>query len=195
MARKYKLSLGLAAALPLAAGATQAGIAGVSNAVPLAAGQAVRAAVDAGAVSVTAGSGKELRYEVRFQRDRGLLGRFSPKKDGAEGCAGCSADYTGDKGLVVKTAPGVTASVTLAVPAEAPVTVDLTVGTLSLSGLGGKVAASVETGSMDFDASGLPEGACVDAGVKVGAVTNRRDTGCKTTAATLRVKTGTISVR
>lgn len=195
MARKYKLSLGLAAALPLAAGATQAGIAGVSNTVPLAAGQAVRAAVDAGAVSVTGGSGREFRYEVRFQRDRGFLGRLSPKKDGAEGCAGCSVDYTGEKGLVVKTAPGVTASVTLAVPAEVPVTVDLAVGTLSLSGLGGKVAATVETGSMDFDASRLPEGACVDAGVKVGAVTNRRDTGCKATAATLRVKTGTISVR
>lgn len=192
MAPKVRLSLALAASLPLAACASEAGIAGVANTVALKAGGVFVAAIDKGAVTVKPGT--ETGYRVEFKRDRSLAERFGLTRGEAAGCAECAADYTPAGGLSVRTGKGVSALVELVVPAAQELKVDLEVGTLRIGRVTGKLAASVETGTLDYDASGLPAGACVDATVKVGAVDNRKDVDCRGTAATLRVKTGKISV-
>lgn len=194
MAPKVRLTLALAASLPLAACASEAGIAGVANTVALKAGGVFVASIDKGAVTVKPGTDAQTGYRVEFKRDRSLSERFGFGKGEAAGCAECAADYTPAGGLSVRTGKGVSALVELVVPASQDLKVDLEVGTLHIGRVAGKLAASVETGTLDYDASGLPAGACVDASVKVGAVDNAKDVDCKSTAATLRVKTGKISV-
>lgn len=163
--------------------------------IPLEPGTAFRAAVDKGAVTVLPGAGEHAEYAVSFKRDRGPLARLGLTDGGEEGCAECAADYSAAAGLRVRTVDGVDAVVRLTVPVDRELAVDLAVGTLDIGPRSGKTAASVATGTLSFDGSALPAGACADAGVQVGAVENRRDSGCKTTPATLRVKTGTIAVR
>lgn len=194
MAPKFRLSLALAASLPLAACASEAGIAGVTNAVALKAGGPFTASIDKGLVKVKPGKAGEASYQVEFKRDRSLSERFGFGGGQAAGCAECAADYSPEKGLTVRTGKGVSALVDLTVPAAVELKVDLEVGTMRIGRVTGKLAASVETGTLDYDASGLAAGACVDASVKVGAVDNKKDVDCRSTPASLRVKTGKISV-
>lgn len=188
------LTFALAASLPLAALA-EAGIAGAANEAPLKAGETVSVSVDKGLVTVEPGAPGKLSYTVEFKPDRGFWERLGLGGGTPAGCAECSVDYTPAKGLSVRTGKGVSALVKATLPAGQALDLAVDVGTVRVGRLTGTLTAKLETGTLDYDGRDLPAGACVDAVVKVGAVENRRDAGCKSTPAALRVKTGTISVR
>lgn len=165
----------------------------VKNDAPVKAGQKISIAIDKGELIASPGRPAELSYRVEFIADKkgGWFDRSKgpTQKDFDE----CAATYTPEQGLKVRTGKGLNAVVTVGVPAEQALDVQLGAGVVKLGKLNGVLGASVGAGTLEYDASALPREACVGATVGAGAVENPRN--CKPASVTLHVQTGTISVK
>lgn len=185
-----KLLIAVVLSCPLSAHAIE-GKAGIKP------GQTVRIAVDQGELRVVSGASDSLSYQVEFVpegRTWSFFGLFG-KGSSSQACEGCSASYDAEKGdLRVHSGSRFRAVVKVGVPKDQRLDVQLAVGTADIGPLVGKIAARVDVGTLAYDASSLPVGVCVEAFVKIGAVSNARDVNCKSVGATLHTRTGTISV-
>lgn len=191
------LPLAFILSLPLAA-CGQAGdkqAATMSSPLELPSGQQLRVEVNRGQVVVEPSGAEAPSYEVRFKKDQSLMVYLGLRKDPQGGaCPDCTASYERSKGLRVQSPEGVNAIVKVRVPAEQALAVGLEVGTVKIGALTGRIDAEVGVGTLDYDASALPKGACVDASVKTGATHNNRETGCTSVTAKLMTRTGTVTV-
>lgn len=159
--------------------------------------QKIRVEVDRGELKVAPGEPGKLSYQVEWvpSHSRSFFKMFDKNAPTQKDYDACSASYSAEKGLQIKTGERVNAVVTVGIPAGQPLDIQLEAGVLEVGKLTGKLSAALETGTMKYDGTGLPAGACVEASVKTGAVENKRDRGCKAVLVTLRTGTGTITVK
>lgn len=158
--------------------------------------QTLRVGLDRGELNVAPGEPGKLSYQVEWKPSRSRS-FFKSDKDSPtqKDYDDCSAAYSAEKGLEIKTGERIEAVVTVRVPQAQPLEVKLDAGVLEMGKLTGKLSAHLDRGTMKYDGRALPAGACVDATVKTGGVENKRDEGCKTTLVTLRARTGLIAVK
>lgn len=167
----------------------------VKNDVEVKPGMKVLVAVDKGQLTVSASQSSVLSYRVAFQPDRkgSWLDRSKApvQKDYDE----CTAAYTAEQGLKVHTAKGISAIVTVVVPARQALDAQLSAGILTIGARPGKVDAFIGDGILEYDGSGLSAGVCVTASVNAGTVSNNRDFNCASVGAVLHGHSGVINVK
>lgn len=189
---KNKLIVALLASWPLAACAGHGK--SLSHQVRLPADQKVRIVADRGEFEVVSGGDAALSYKVDFvsNGNSSWWGASEPTPEQLEKSQASFDETTGV--LSIRTDEAITAKVRVTLPAKAPLKIEMGAGTLLIASRTGYVDARVDAGTLTYDASGLGKGVCVDARVKVGVITNERDSNCASTGASLAAKTGTITV-
>jgi hypothetical protein len=192
----------LSIAVLLTAGAIYAGAADgeaaaavIMNEVAVKPNQKIVVSSDKGKVTVTSSDSATLTYRVEFVPDqKGSWFNRAPQPTPAE-YAQCSAVYSDEQGLKIRTAKGISAVVTIAVPARQALDAQLSAGVLTIGSRSGKVDAFIGEGILEYDSAGLPAGTCVVASINAGTVSNNRDFNCGFAGAVLHGHSGIITVK
>lgn len=184
------------AALLVIAGAAHAAKT-VSSEAALKPAQTLKIRADRGELVVLPGPAGKLSYTVEWTHDKALtiFGYSMTKEPSEKDYESCSASFTPENGLVVSPGKDFGAKVRVLVPPDQAVDVELAAGTLELGKLTGPLSARLDAGTLKYDGTALPKGACVDGVTKAGTVDNERDRDCKTTPVKLRVGAGTLDVK
>lgn len=191
-----KLMCMLAASVPLTTAAYANALAKtVSENVEVAASQKIRINLDKGTLVVLPGDSARIKYRVDFAPDGGTPWFF--RKDGptAKDYEDSTAVFDKNTGeLKIQSGRKIDTTVKVYLPSAQALDVNVEAGMAKIGPLAGKVDAMLAVGDLKYYASALPEGACVDASIKIGVVTNDRDVNCKSVGAKLRSHTGIITV-
>lgn len=170
----------------------------VSNQAVVRPAQAVRIDAGKGELRVMVSSDQAFSYDVEFvpEGPRTFLGLgFGSVPPTEEELAQSKAEFDASAGILTVKAPKrLNAVINARVPMGNPLTVRMAAGKVKFGPRAGELDAKLDVGTLEYDASNLPKGACVDALVKTGAVNNRLDKDCTKNAARLRVDVGTIEV-
>lgn len=189
-----KLMFALAVTAPLAAPALAGALdKSVTEDVEIAPSQKIRISLDKGELKVLPGTSNRIKYRVDFAPDGGW---FFGEKPSAKDYADSTAAFDKKSGeLKIRSGRKMSTTVKVYVPSAQPLDAQLDAGTAEIGPLAGKVDADLGVGTLEYDASALADGSCVDASIKIGVVTNSRDRDCKSVGAKLRAHTGTITVQ
>lgn len=190
---KNKLIAAILVSIPVAVFAAKEKT--VSQRLPLDPGRNIQIVAERGEFEVVSGEAGTLAYQVEFVPNNGSSWWGTPELT-PEQIERSKASYDPETGtLSIETDDTVSAKVRVTLPEAAPLRVRVGAGILTVASRKGYLDVAVDTGIINYDASGLARDVCVDALVKTGVVDNDRDENCASTGASLRAKTGTITVQ
>lgn len=146
-----------------------------------------------GILKIETAKGAEVSWRAEFSQDRD--GLFNYSAGAAKDLDACKVEFDAEKGLKIDAAEGVSAKITVAIPAKESLDVVLSAGILDIAARPGPTNGFIDAGILNYDASALPATACVAASVNAGSVENSRDFNCTSVGATLHGHSGTIKVK
>lgn len=167
----------------------------VEGKAPGKAGRKIFVKINKGEVKISAAKAGEVSWRVEFSPDgAGSLLRLGPAATQKDYDA-CNVEFDAEKGLTVDAVKGVSAKITVAVPANESLDAQLGAGILDIGARPGPTNAFIDSGILEYDASALPAKVCVTASVNAGTVTNSRDFDCASVGATLHGHSGVVKVK
>ncbi len=169
-----------------------------SDQVKIEADRRISVRMDTGYLTVSPSAAGVITYRVKFVPDetRSMFRFFGGVGPSQRDYDDCSAIFDAAKGtLTIRTGKHLDAVVTVEVPAQQPLDLNLADGEIKIGAVSGKLDAFINDGIIKYDASALAPGACVKAAINDGVVENKRDFPCETASATLHGHSGIISVK
>lgn len=167
----------------------------VENQIDVKPGQKIVVAQDKGKLTVNPSTGATLSYRVEFVPDQRRSWWDRTPGPTQQDYDDCTATYSAEQGLRIHTGKGLSAVAVLNVPVTPALDAQLKAGILAIGQRAGRVEAFIGSGILEYDASGLPAGTCVNASINSGTVANERDFDCSSVGAVLHGHSGIITVK